>query len=191
MTTLEAAMLDMAAFLDDRRLPYMTIGGFANLYWGVERFTRDVDITLEIEDSALPGLIADLAQSFRITVPDPLEFARRNRLVRLQTQNGVDVDLILAALPYESAALRRAVAVELGGSTIKLCSAEDLLIHKLSSERMQDAVDVEGVIMRQAGRLDLSYLEPLVRQLAVGLERPEIVEFYSKALAKAGDRGHG
>lgn len=46
MTQLEAAPLDMAAFLDDRRLPYMTIGGFASLYWGVERFTRDVDIMM-------------------------------------------------------------------------------------------------------------------------------------------------
>jgi len=191
MTKLEAAMLDMAAFLDERRLLYMTIGGFANLYWGVERFTRDVDITLEIDDSALPGLIADLAQSFRITVADPLEFAKRNRLVRVQTQTGVDVDLIFAALPYESAALRRAVPVELGGRSINLCSAEDLIIHKLSSERMQDAVDVEGIVMRQTGRLDLSYLEPLVRQLAAGLERPGIVEFFSKALAKAEGRGHG
>lgn len=190
MTKLEAAMLDLAAFLDERGLLYMTIGGFANLYWGVERFTRDVDITLEIDDAALPTLIADLGQSFRITVADPLEFAKRNRLVRIQTQTGVDVDLILAALPYESAALRRAVAVELGGRTIKLCTAEDLIIHKLSSERMQDAVDVEGIVTRQAGRLDLSYLEPLIRQLAAGLERPEIVAFFSKAMAKAEGR-HG
>lgn len=191
MTKLEAAMLDMAAFLDERRLPYMTIGGFANLYWGVERFTRDVDITLEIDDSALPGLIADLEQSFRITVANPLEFARRNRLVRIQTQTGVDADLILAALPYESAALRRAVAVQLGGRTVKFCTAEDLIIHKLASERRQDAVDVEGILTRQAGRLDLSYLEPLVRQLAAGLERPEMVESFSKALAKGEGRSHG
>ena len=191
MTKLEAALLDMAAFLDERRLSYMKVGGFANLYWGVERFTRDVDITLEIDDSALAGLIAELAQSFRITVANPLEFAKRNRLVRVQTHTGVDIDLILAALPYESAALRRAVAVELGGRIVKLCSAEDLLIHKLSSERTQDAVDVEGIMVRQSGRLDLSYLEPLVRQLAAGLERPEIVEFFSRALAKTEGRGHG
>lgn len=191
MTKLEAALLDLAAFLDERRLPYMTIGGFANLYWGVERFTRDVDIIVEIDDPALPGLIADLAHSFRIMVPDPLEFARRNRLVRMQTQTGVDAALILAALPYESAALRRAVAVELGGRTIKLCTAEDLIIHKLSSERMQDAADVEGIVMRQTGRLDLSYLVPLVRQLSAGLERPEIVESFSRALVKAEGRKHG
>src|SRR2546426_9874087 len=106
MTTLQAALLDLAAFLDERRLPYMTIGGFANLYWGVERFTRDLDITLEVADSALPELIANLEKSFRIAVPEPLAFARRNHLIRIQTETGVDADLILAAIPYESAALR-------------------------------------------------------------------------------------
>jgi hypothetical protein len=113
MTTLQAALLDLAAFLDERRLPYMTIGGFANLYWGVERFTRDLDITVEIADAALPDLVADLERSYRVTVASPLEFARLNHLIRIQTRTGVDADLILAALPYESAALRRAVPVDL------------------------------------------------------------------------------
>lgn len=111
MTKLEAALVDLGAFLDERRLPHMTIGGFANLYWGVERFTRS--------------------------------------------------------------------------------SAEDLIIHKLASERPQDAVDVEGIIMRQGPRLDLPYLEPLVRQLATGLERPEIVETLAKTVARASEVGRG
>ena len=33
---LEALKLDIAAFLDERGLPYMVIGGFANLYWPSE-----------------------------------------------------------------------------------------------------------------------------------------------------------
>ena len=188
MTRLEAALLDLAAFLDERQLPYMVIGGFANLYWGVERFTRDLDITVEVADAALPKLLAGLEQSFRFTVANPLEFARRNHLIRIQTQTGVDADLIVAALPYELAALRRAVPVELGGRTVKLCSPEDLIIHKLASERTQDAADVEGVVLRQIGRLDLDYLHARVQELARGQERPEIVEFFSKALRKAAPR---
>jgi hypothetical protein len=56
MTKLQAALLDLAAFLDERRLPYMVIGGFANLHWGVERFTRDIDITVEVTDEGLRHL---------------------------------------------------------------------------------------------------------------------------------------
>jgi len=29
----QAALVGLAAFLDERRLPYMAIGGFANLRW--------------------------------------------------------------------------------------------------------------------------------------------------------------
>ncbi len=185
MTKFEAALLDLAAFLDERRLPYMVIGGFANIHWGIERFTKDLDITVEIAQEALPELLAGLEHSFRITMANPLEFARRNHMIRIQTRTGVDADLMLAALPYESAAIRRAVAVDLGGKTVRLCTPEDLIIHKLSSERTQDAADVEGIMVRRSGRLDLSYLRPLVRDLAAGLERPEIAEFFETALRKA------
>jgi hypothetical protein len=191
MTRYEAALIDLAAFLDDRQIPYMVIGGLANLCWGAERFTRDVDISVDIADEGLRKLLADLEQSFRLTTADPEAFARRNHLVRMQTRTGVDVDLILAALPYESAAIRRAVPVDLGGRSIRLCSPEDLIVHKLASERTQDAADVEGILVRQAGRLDLAYLRPLVKDLATGLERPGIVAFFEKALAKAEGRTHG
>jgi hypothetical protein len=191
MTKLQAALLDLAAFLDERRIRYMVIGGFANLHWGIERFTRDLDITMEADERALPDLVAEVGRSFRITNENPLEFARRNRVIRIQTGTGVDADLILAAIPYELAALRRAVAVDLGGRTVMLCSAEDLIIHKLSSERTQDAADVEGIAMRQAERLDLEYLWPRVRDLAAGLERPGIVEFLQKSLEKARRSTHG
>lgn len=183
MTKFEAALLDMASFLDEQQLPYMIIGGFANLHWGVERFTRDIDITAEVVDDALPGLIESLQQAFQITRGD-LEFAKRNRLVRLRTRTGVDVDLILAALPYESAAIRRAHAIPVGKRTVRICSPEDLIIHKLASERTQDLADVEGVVTRQAGRLDLDYLRPRVRELARGLERPEIEEFLERTLRR-------
>lgn len=185
MTKLQAALLDVATFLDERRLRYMVIGGFANLHWGIERFTRDIDITVEVAEQSLPSLLEDLGRSFRFTAEAPLEFARRNRLVRIQTQTAVDADLILASIPYELAALRRAVAVAVGERTVMFCSAEDLIIHKLSSERLQDAADVEGVLIRQAGRLDLDYLRPKVEELALGLERPEIVKFFTRALDNA------
>ena len=64
MTKLEAALVDVTSFLDDGRIPYMVIGGFANLFWGVERFTRDLDITIEVSDAALEELVSNLAELF-------------------------------------------------------------------------------------------------------------------------------
>jgi hypothetical protein len=193
MTRLEAALLDVASFLDERRVPYMVIGGFANLLWGVERFTRDLDIAFEVPTEDLDGLILALQDRFEVTVPDPPAFARRNHLLRMRTRTDVDVDLVWALIPYEIAAIRRAVAVEVHRKHVKVCTAEDLIVHKLASERAQDAVDVEGIVERQAGRLDLDYLWPKVKELAAGLERPEIAERFSTLLrrvdAKEGPNG--
>lgn len=185
MTRLEAALLDVASFLEERRAPYMVIGGFANLFWGVERFTRDLDVAFEMPTEELDELILALQDRFTVTVPDPPGFARRNHLIRVRTRTDVDVDLVWAVIPYEIAAIRRAATVEVNGKRVKVCTAEDLIVHKLASERPQDTVDVEGIVKRQAGRLDLDYLWPKVKELATGLERPAIVERFSVSLRRA------
>jgi hypothetical protein len=60
-----------------------------------------------------------------------------------------------------------------------------LIIHKLASDRPQDALDVEGVILRQHARLDRAYLEQRLGELAAGLEKPEILSDYHRFLKKA------
>ena len=59
-------------------------------------------------------------------------------------------------------------------------------MRKLVSERPRDREDVEGVILRRRGALDRTYLDPKVRELARGLERPEIIDFYRACLVRAG-----
>ncbi len=185
MTKLEAALLDLTSFLEGERVPYMVIGGFANLHWGVERFTNDLDVTIEVNDDALENLIRGLGNRFTLSIADALTFARRNHLIRLETPVGVPAHLIIAALPYEMAALRRAIPVDVAGKSLRLCSPEDLIIHKLASERPQDSVDVEGLVLRQCRTLDRAYLATRVRELAEGLERPQIVGFYETLLRRA------
>ena len=96
------------------------------------------------------------------------------------------MDLILAGLPYEEQAIARAREVMVAGVPVRICAAEDLILHKLVSERARDHEDVEGVILRQAAALDRAYLDPWVERLARGLERPSIQDFYRTCLKKAG-----
>ena len=185
MTKLEAALLDLSGFLGEHRIPYMIIGGFASLYWGVERFTRDLDLTIEVGDDALEDFLRQIAGRYALADGDPLNFVRRNHLIRIETQAGVPVDLMLAVLPYQVAAIRRAVPIRVEGRNVQLCAPEDLIIYKLASERPQDALDVEGIVLRQSARLERPYLAARVRELATGLDRPGIVAFYDKLLEKA------
>ena len=188
MNALEEALVGVAQFLDELQVPYMVIGGFANLRWGRPRLTQDLDITVQVADASLPEFVVRLGGRYRLLAGDALEFARATRVIPVATSAGTRIDLILAGLPYEEAAIRRARAVPVARTNVRLCSAEDLVLHKLASERPRDREDVEGVIVRQAGALDREYLDPLVSDLAAALERSEIVEYYHVCLSKAGLR---
>jgi hypothetical protein len=186
MNHLEAALLEVVGTLEASRVRYMVVGGFAALHWGRQRLTRDLDLTVDVPDASVASFVEQLGREFRLSDREPLEFARRNHLIRLMTHVSVPVDLMLAALPYQVAAIARAVEVPVGPRMVRFCTPEDLVIYKLASERPQDHIDVEGVVLRQADVLDRAYLEPHVRDLAAGLERPGILKIYSAALKRAG-----
>jgi hypothetical protein len=186
MNHLEAALLEVVGFLEARGTRYMVVGGFASLHWGRQRLTRDLDLSVEVPIPSLASFVAELGREFQLASREPLEFAIRNHLIRLATHVSVPVDLMLAVLPYQVAAIARAVEVPVGPRTVRLCTPEDLIIYKLASERAQDHIDVEGVVTRQAGALDREYLDRQVHDLAAGLERPEVLTLYAACLKKAG-----
>ncbi len=191
MNDLEAALVQVAEFLDEHGIPYMVIGGFANLHWGRPRLTQDLDVSVGVGEASFPEFIRMATARFQSRSPDPLEFARKNGIVLLRTREGVPIDLIPEFHPLVTRAIERAVRVDVGGRAIRFCTAEDLILLKLSSERPRDREDVEGVILRQARSLDRGYLDPLVEQLARALERPDILTFYRDCLRKAGPDSSG
>ena len=186
MNRLERALDEVVHHLEEQRVPYMVFGGIANLQWGRARLTEDVDVKVQVEDLAWDGFIAALGERFTVLPPNPIEFARSTHVVPLETRDGVRIDIVLASLDYERQAIARAVALPLGAVTVRLCTAEDLILHKIISDRPRDREDVEGVILRQRGALDRAYLDPLIRELVRDLERPEVLELYRECLRKAG-----
>jgi len=158
----------------------MVIGGVANLVWGVSRATVDVDLTVWVAEDDIPRLLQSIAAEFELLVEDPPAFVRETRVLPVRAPEGFRIDFIFGQLPYEETAIKRAVARKIHGVAIKVCSPEDLIIHKIISERSQDQQDVRGIINRIGARLDRRYLDPIVRGLAGDLERPEIWERYQK-----------
>ena len=186
MNHLEAALLEVVGFLEARETRHMVVGGFASLHWGRQRLTRDLDLTVEVPIPSLAGFVSALGREFKLSDRELLQFALQNHLIRLATHDSVPVDLMLALLPYQVAAIGRAVDVPVGPRTVRFCTPEDLIIYKLASERPQDHIDVEGIVLRQADTLDRSYLDRQIRDLAAGLERPDVLRIYAAALKRAG-----
>ena len=189
MSRLEDALLAMAQFLERHHVPYMVVGGVANVVWGIPRTTLDVDITIQVAEEDVEKLIHSLAQVFRARISDPVSFVKQTRVLPLVTKDGVQVDLIFSQLPYEEEAIRRAALQRFQGTDIRVCQPEDLIIYKLVSERPKDREDVRGIIQQQAARLDRAYLDPKVIALARELERSEIALWYEQCWREAGNSG--
>lgn len=186
MTALERAIESVVRHLDEQAIPYMIFGGLANLRWGRSRLTEDVDVKVQVDENRWDSFITGLSPNFTVLPKNPAEFARTTHVIPAETAEQVRVDFVLASLPYEREAIARAVPIDFGTVSARLCTAEDLILHKVLSSRSRDREDVEGVILRQRAALDRGYLDPRVRDLSMGLEQPEILAFYQECLRKAG-----
>jgi hypothetical protein len=154
-----SAACDLADYLAAREWPHCFIGGIAVLRWGEARFTADADVTLFTGYSGEPHFVDTLLSAFRSRLPNAKAFAIENRVLLIQHENGTQLDIVLAALPFESRTVQRASNFELlPARMIRTCSAEDLVVHKVFAGRAKDWLDVEGIIIRNRS-LDWGLIE--------------------------------
>lgn len=164
----------------------MVIGGMANAVWGEPRATLDIDITIWIEDAKINTLIQSLAQDFKLLPENPSEFISKTRVLPITTQANTRIDLLFGMLPFEETAISRAIEKNVQGTPVHFCTAEDLIIHKIISEREKDLHDAEKIIARQKNKLDMGYLEPRIEELAGILEKPDILKKWEAWKKNAG-----
>lgn len=177
-------------FLAARDVPYALIGGLALQKWGNPRFTLDVDVTVLVDAGQEEPLIRELAKAFRPRIDDAVALALKRRILLLQLPDGANIDVSLALPGYEAEAISRAVEVELErGRPIRVCSAEDLIIHKAVAGRPQDLIDLQTVIEREGRKLDLAYIRKWLRVLAEAAEEPAIVERFEEPWQRVMGRG--
>ena len=184
MTPLFEAALALQQWFDSRRWRFCIIGGLALLRWGQPRFTRDVDVTLLTgfgrEDEFIAPLLA-ASSGYRGRILEAAEFARRNRVLLLESAQGVPIDISLGGLPFEELVVGRSSIYEFEpGCELRTCSAEDLVVLKLFAYRPQDVLDVETVVLRQRGALDWRYVETQLQPLVELKEQPEIMQTLSR-----------
>jgi len=174
MTAQEDALAQLAALLEDTRVPYMVIGGLANIVWGEPRATLDIDVTVWLADTEIPGFVDRVRTAHRLLVDDPATFIEHTRVLPVETQSGVRIDLIFGQLPFEREAIDRAREVSLAGTRARVCTPEDLILMKIVSDRDRDIADARALVKRRFSELDRTYLEPRIDELSSLLERPDI-----------------
>jgi len=178
----EEAAWELHLFLGDLGAPYAIIGGVAVQHWGEPRFTQDVDLTVVAPPEGSAELTQHILECFPSRIADAAAFARRNRVILVRASNGCPVDISLGVPGYEESVMLRAVDYEMDpGKSIRICSAEDLLIHKAVAGRPQDIRDIEGIVYRQRDALDASYIRRWLSDFADVLADPEVQNRFERS----------
>lgn len=151
--------------------------GIAVQRWGETRVTRDADLTLLTGFGREDEFIDALSSAYQERRPDAKTFAKRSRVLLLQSRKGVGLDVSLGALPFEEGVIEHASKFRFApGIEIRTCSAEDLMVMKLFASRALDVRDAEGVVIRNRQHLDWNYIEEQLRPLAELKCEPEILD---------------
>ena len=174
MTSQEAALVTVADRLERFRVPYTIIGGMANAIWGEPRATLDIDVAVWVDEGEITSLLARLADDYKILAKDAVDFIHQTRVLPLESEGGIRIDMIFGMLPFEQAAIERSVIRHVSNKPVRFCSAEDLILYKIVSDRPQDLNDVRAIVGRSGNALDRNYLDPRIQELSETLERSEI-----------------
>lgn len=166
MTRLVRLAEELQTLLDARSWRNCLIGGLAVQRWGEPRLTKDVDLTVLTGFGGEEPVVELLLSRFAARRADAREFALRNRVVLIESADGIGMDVALGGLPFEERMMARASPFAfLPDCRLRTCAAEDLLVLKAFADRGRDWLDVETVLIRQGSRLDwelvMAELEPL------------------------------
>jgi hypothetical protein len=184
-----AAAGEIQTFCQKQGWRFCFIGGVAVQRWGEPRLTQDVDLTLLAALGSEEQFIDRLLGSFAARRSDARDFALRHRVLLLRTGTGVDLDAALGALPFEERSVGRASGWAWAeGQSLVTCSAEDLVVHKAFAGRHLDWGDVERVLIRQHGRLDLAQVRAELKPLLELKGALEAMDHLEQMVAKVEHR---
>ena len=169
------AALEVQRFCESQHWQFCFIGGVAVQRWGEPRLTKDADLTLMTGFGGEEPFIEALLSVFAPRRADAGQFALKSRVLLLRASSGIPLDIALGALPFEENSVRRASAFYINQiDNLTTCCAEDLIVHKAFASRNQDWLDIERILMRQAGTLNLDLIWTELRPLIALKESPEI-----------------
>jgi Nucleotidyl transferase of unknown function (DUF2204) len=153
------AVESLAEAFDARSIRYALIGGLAIILRGRPRFTQDVDFLLEVPQIILPALLDDLVERGFALDPTTVmkQFVREH--VASFPFGGVRIDWLKPVLPLYSRTLADAAPLEwTEGHTIRVATAEGLILTKMVAFRPQDQMDIDTLLTANRDDLDVALI---------------------------------
>lgn len=155
---LNRALESLVFTLESRSVRYAIIGGIAIIQHGRVRTTSDIDVLLAVPQISVAAFFEALhANGFTVDVKMNVAELRDDGLTTVRFGD-VLVDIMRPVLPVYSHVLDRAILAEILGKTVRISSAEGLIVMKMIAFRPQDQADIKELLGGYRGRLDLDFI---------------------------------
>jgi hypothetical protein len=134
---------EFIALLNENNVKYLVVGGYAVALHGYPRYTKDLDVWVELSPSNAARIYQALLQfgfgSVDLTLNDFLE---ADQVIQLgYPPNRIGIMTSLRGLAFEDCFKVR-VQVEILGVKVNFIDLNNLKINKLATGRLQDLADV-------------------------------------------------
>lgn len=181
-----ATLRSLVDWLRSEDVPGLIIGGIAASLLGRPRLTRDVDALILLDEHHW-GRFLDAGSRFGFLprIDHALTFARRSRVFLVRHKpSGVDVDVSLAALPFEEESIAQVQWMKVGELSLPLPTAENLIIMKAVAHRPQDMADIEALLDANP-KLNFRRIRRWVREFSAALSMPDISNDFENVLKRS------
>ncbi len=133
-------------FLNDNQVHYLVVGGYAVAIHGHPRYTKDIDIWIEISRENALKIIKSLEQfgfgSLGLKMED---FLVPNQVIQLgYPPNRIDLLTSVDGINFVECYSKR-LEISIDGIMINFIDLENLKKNKKASGRMQDLADIENL----------------------------------------------
>lgn len=192
MNSIELQLKYLSKLLKAINVNYAIIGGIAVSVYGEPRATFDIDVSIifnigdidfflkSAKKYGFTPLPSNIDNFVKTTAVIPMEFSKDKMFGRC--------DFIIAQNSLEFSAIKRARFKKLFSMRVKLITPEDLVLHKITSSRARDLEDLQGLLIRQSGRLDMDYINYWLKKVAVANKQPKLLKIFEKLLMIAPKR---
>ena len=132
--------------LNDNQVNYLVIGGYAVAIHGHPRYTKDIDIWIEISEENSQKIIAALTEfgfgSLGLTAQD---FQEPHQIIQLgYPPNRIDLITSPDGIDFQTCYDSK-IEVMLDDIAVKFIDLDNLKKNKLASGRLQDLADLENL----------------------------------------------